>query len=181
MQVTQSKIPGALVLVPTVHHDHRGFFKETFRAEEYRQLGIDVDFVQDNISFSTRGVLRGLHYDVNVSKLVQVVFGRTYHVIADMRPASPAYLQWEAFEFSHDAHKEVFVPAGVANGFVVLSDIAYVHYKQGTYWNPASDRTVRWDDPILGVTWPIDAPVLSAKDRDAPRYELGSRPDSSLS
>jgi dTDP-4-dehydrorhamnose 3,5-epimerase len=105
-----------------------------------------------------------------MAKLVQVVSGATYHVIADMRPDSTTYLKWEAFELSGENHRQVFVPAGFANGFYVLSDAAYVHYKQNVYYDPAKEQIVRWDDPALGVKWPTQAPLLSDKDRAAADY-----------
>jgi dTDP-4-dehydrorhamnose 3,5-epimerase len=170
MIIHPTRIVGALIVIPDVYPDPRGSFKETFRVSEYAKGGITAAFVQDNVSRSTKGVLRGLHYDVNVTKLVQVICGETYHVIADMRQDSPTYLHWQAFTLSDEGHQQVFVPPGVANGFYVLSDVAFVHYKQGTYYNPATDRCVRWNDPALNVAWPGDVPILSDKDRLAPDY-----------
>jgi dTDP-4-dehydrorhamnose 3,5-epimerase len=171
MKAVQAALKDALIIVPEAHEDYRGFFMESFRASDYAAAGITTEFVQENLSHSTRGVLRGLHYDPNVAKLLQVVYGRTYHVIADMRPESPTYCQWQSFILSHENHKQVYVPPGCANGFYVLSEVVYVHYKQGTYFNPATERQVRWNDPVLGVKWPVEAPLLSEKDRRVPDYQ----------
>lgn len=159
-----TKFKDAMLIEPTVHEDFRGFFKETFRANEYAELGIAEPFVQENVSWSTRHVLRGLHYDFNVAKLVQVVYGRTYHVIVDMREESETFRQWQAFILSHRNHRQVFVPKGFANGFLVLSDQAFVHYKQSAYFNPQTAQNLAWNDPEVRVEWPVDKPILSAQD-----------------
>lgn len=170
MKVIETSLQDARIFIAEAHEDHRGWFKETYRTSVWADAGITVPFVQDNISRSTKGVLRGLHYDFNVTKLITVIHGRTFHVIADMRPESPTYLKWQSFILSHENHKIVYVPAGFANGFYTLSDEAFVHYKQGTYFNPATERQVRWNDPILKVQWPDAAPILSDKDRNVPDY-----------
>jgi dTDP-4-dehydrorhamnose 3,5-epimerase len=160
----KTRFDDAFLIEPVVNEDYRGYFKETFRQNVYRELGIETDFVQDNISWSYKNVLRGMHYDLNVAKLVQVVYGRTFHVIVDMRDKSPTYKQWQSFILSDANHRLIFVPRGFANGFLVLSDMAIVHYKQGTYWNAATDKTLIWDDPSVGIKWPIQNPILSEKD-----------------
>jgi dTDP-4-dehydrorhamnose 3,5-epimerase len=165
-----TSLNGALIITPRHHGDDRGFFKEVFRTDELGPAQLGVEFIQDNVSLSRRGVLRGLHMVDGMAKLVQVISGITYHVIADMRPDSPTYLKWEAFELSGDNHKLLFVPSGFANGFYVLSDAAYVHYKQNVYYDPRHEQIVRWNDPVLGVKWPTDTPLLSDKDRVAPDY-----------
>ena len=167
MNVAPTTLKDALVITPTAHHDHRGFFKEIFRAEEYAANVTPARFVQENISCSRANVLRGLHYDPAMAKLVQVLHGRTYHVIVDLRRESPTYLKWEAFDLSGENHKQIFVPAGFANGFYVVSDLAYVHYKQTSYWDASAERILRWNDPAVGVKWPTDTPLLSDRDRDA--------------
>jgi dTDP-4-dehydrorhamnose 3,5-epimerase len=169
MEILPTTLKDALRIVLKAHSDHRGYFKEVFRAEDYTAIS-SAPFVQENISRSERNVLRGLHYDPPMAKLVQVVYGRTYHVIVDLRPGSPTYLKWEAFDLSGDTHMQLFVPGGFANGFYVVSDVAYVHYKQTTYYNPRSERILRWNDPIVGVRWPVDNPNLSERDRTAPDY-----------
>jgi dTDP-4-dehydrorhamnose 3,5-epimerase len=164
IRLIPTKFSEAKIIEPAVHEDYRGYFKETFRKNEYEKLGIHTDFVQDNVSWSVKNVLRGMHYDFNVTKLVQVIKGRTYHVIVDMREDSPTYKQWQSFILSNSNHRQIYVPAGFANGFLVLSDIALVHYKQGTYWNAESDRSILWNDPSIGIKWPISNPILSEKD-----------------
>lgn len=176
LTVTPTSLKDALLISSKHYGDQRGFFKEVFRSDELAAAGLTVDFVQENVSLSYRGVLRGLHIVDGMAKLVQVISGATYHVIADMRPDSPTYLKWEAFELSGDNHRQVFVPPGFGNGFYVTSDAAYVHYKQNQYYDPSRERIVRWNDPLLGITWPTDTPILSEKDRLAPDYhrEFGS-------
>ena len=171
MDIVPTTLKDALIINLRAHGDHRGFFKEIFRAHDFAEQVSAVPFVQENISCSRHNVLRGLHYDPAMAKLVQVVSGRTYHVIVDLRRDSPTYLKWEAFDLSDDRHVQIFVPAGFANGFYVVSDIAYVHYKQTSYYNPATERILRWNDPVAGVKWPTDAPDLSDRDRTAPDYE----------
>jgi dTDP-4-dehydrorhamnose 3,5-epimerase len=168
--VEPTSLKGALIITPQHYGDGRGFFKEVFRADELGPARLGVEFVQDNVSLSHRGVLRGLHMVDGMAKLVQVISGATYHVIADMRPDSTTYLKWEAFELSGENHRQVFVPDGFANGFYVLSDAAYVYYKQNVYYDPAKEQIVRWDDPALGVKWPTQSPLLSGKDRAAADY-----------
>ena len=170
MRVLPTDLTDARIVVSDPFEDHRGFFKETFRANRFAEFGITTEFVQDNISRSTKSVLRGMHYDFDVAKLVQVVYGQTYHVIADMRPGSPTYCKWQSFILSHENHKQIYVPPGFANGFYVLSDMAFVYYKQGTYFSQAGERQLRWNDPAVDVRWPSDAPILSEKDRNVPDY-----------
>ncbi|MBN2230609.1 MAG: dTDP-4-dehydrorhamnose 3,5-epimerase [Candidatus Thorarchaeota archaeon] len=164
VRIIKTKFKEAVLIEPVVHDDYRGYFKETFRKNLYHELGIDTEFVQDNVSWSYRNVIRGMHFDFNVAKLVQVVQGRTYHVIADMRESSETYKEWQSFILSDSNHRQLFVPAGFANGFLVLSDTALVHYKQGTYWNSETDQGFPWDDPSIGIKWPIENPILSEKD-----------------
>ena len=168
MKTERTRIEGAWLLTPTVHPDPRGSFRETYRASAFDALGLPTGFVQENVSESDQGVLRGLHYADGMAKLTQVVHGETYHVIADMRPDSPTYRAWQAFEFTAEAPALLYVPPGVANGFYVRSPRATVHYKQTRYYDPAIERRVRWNDPALGVTWPTDTPRLSDQDRDIP-------------
>ena len=172
MRTERTSIADARLLVPTVHADARGSFRETYRTSISETLGLRSDFVQENISESTRGALRGLHYMDGMAKLTQVVHGATYHVIADMRPDSPTYRQWQAFEFSHEAPVVLYVPPGVANGFYVRSDRAYVHYKQTRYYDPTAEHRVRWNDPALAITWPTTSPLLSDLDRNIPNLAL---------
>jgi dTDP-4-dehydrorhamnose 3,5-epimerase len=170
MDIVPTTLKDALLIKLKAHGDSRGFFKEVFRENDYAKIS-SAPFVQENISFSARNVLRGLHYDPAMAKLVQVIYGHTFHVIVDLRPESPTYLKWESFDLSGDTHTQVFVPAGFANGFYVVSDVAYVHYKQTTYYNPNTERILRWNDPSVGVKWPTNDPVLSERDRTAPDYQ----------
>lgn len=171
MEIVPTTLKDALLIKLKAHGDHRGFFKEVFRANEYDTV-TRAPFVQENISYSLRNVLRGLHYDPPMAKLVQVISGRTFHVIVDLRPDSPTYLKWQSFDLSADIHTQLFVPGGFANGFYVVSDGAYVHYKQTSYYNPATERILRWNDPVVGVKWPTETPTLSERDRNAPDYQV---------
>ena len=168
MQSSPTTIAGALLFTQTVHADARGTFRETFRLSALEDLGLSVPFVQENVSESSRGVLRGLHHADGMIKLTQLLLGETYHVLADMRPDSPTYRRWQAFRLTHRTPAALYVPAGVANGFYVLSDHAIVHYKQSRYYDPAIEHRVRWNEPALGIEWPSDAPRLSPLDRDVP-------------
>lgn len=170
MDIVPTTLKDALVINLKAYRDHRGFFKETFRAHDFAARVSAIPFVQENISCSVRNALRGLHYDPAMAKLVQVVYGRTYHVIVDLRPDSPTFLKWESFDLSGDHHRLIYVPAMFANGFYTMSESAYVHYKQTSYYNPATERILRWNDPTVGVSWPTEAPDLSDRDRTAPDY-----------
>lgn len=166
LEVRSTKFPEVFLVVPDVFPDERGFFKEVFSASKYEKSGMRGPFVQDNFSFSRRGVLRGMHYDLRMAKLVQCVDGAIYDVVVDMREDSPAYKQWDAFELSSENHLQVYIPAGFAHGFYVLSDRALVLYKQTAQYDPAHERAVSWRDPSLGIKWPLEdgEPILSAKD-----------------
>jgi len=169
IQVLETKFSDAKLFVPDVFADARGFFKETYSTEKYRALGLTDDFVQDSVSRSSKNVLRGLHYDPRMSKLVQVLRGRIFDAIADVREGSPTYLQWQGFELSDDNHHQLYVPAGFAHGFLALSDDVIFSYKHGTLHDASRERAIRWNDPTLGIAWPLDGdPVLSAKDSGAP-------------
>lgn len=160
----KTKFNEAIVIEPKIYEDYRGYFKETFRKNEFAELGIPTEFVQDNIAYSTKNVLRGMHYDFAVGKLVQVAFGRTYHVIADVRQDSPTYKQWQAFILSNENHRMIYVPPGFANGYLVLSDEAFVLYKQGTYYSDQGNKILKWNDESIGIEWPIKNPLLSKQD-----------------
>lgn len=161
------KITGAKLVEPDVFHDARGYFKEIYSRSKYAAR-IPLQFVQDNVSVSSTGVLRGLHYDLRMAKLVQCLAGTIYDVIADMREDSPTYKQWEAVELSGENHRQLYIPAGCAHGFYVLQGPATVMYKQTAIHDPVHERTVRYDDPSIGVRWPLSGtPVLSAKDANA--------------
>lgn len=166
--VTPTAIPEVLVLEPKVFGDARGFFFESFNARDFREVtGLDVEFVQDNHSKSAKGVLRGLHYQIQnpQGKLVRVVQGAVFDVAVDLRKSSPTFGQWVGEVLSAENHKQLWVPPGFAHGFVVLSDSAEFLYKTTDYWYPEHERSLLWDDPTVGIVWPIDfAPQLAAKD-----------------
>jgi dTDP-4-dehydrorhamnose 3,5-epimerase len=176
MNITQTTIPGVLVLKPRRFVDARGFFIETFNDRAFRDSGIPVNFVQDNQSFSSRrGTIRGLHFQLPPSpqaKLVRVLRGSIYDVVVDLRLRSPTYGQWIAKILTADSDEQLFVPRGLAHGFCTLEDDTEVAYKVDGYYAPACDSGLIWDDPTLGISWPVtpaDA-VLSDKDRRLGRY-----------
>ena len=166
--VTPTAIPDVLVFTPKVFGDERGFFLESFNARDFRELGgQEVDFVQDNHSKSVKGVLRGLHYQIQnpQGKLVRVVQGRVFDVAVDLRKSSPTFGRWVGEVISAENHKQVWIPPGFAHGFVVLSETAEFLYKTTDYWYPEHERCLLWNDPAVGVKWPINsAPQLAAKD-----------------
>jgi dTDP-4-dehydrorhamnose 3,5-epimerase len=166
--VTPTAIPEVLVLTPKVFGDARGFFFESFNARDFAQsTGVDAEFIQDNHSKSSQGVLRGLHYQIQhpQGKLVRVVQGAVFDVAVDMRKSSPTFGQWVGEVLSAENHKQLWVPPGFAHGFVVLSESAEFLYKTTDYWYPEHERSLLWSDPTVGIQWPIDfEPQLAAKD-----------------
>ena len=164
-------LEGVVLVEPEVFGDERGFLLETFSAPRWRELGIDVDFVQDNHSRSGAGILRGLHFQTGPgqAKLVRCLRGRIWDVAVDLRRDSPTYRRWEGHELDDGDHRQLFVPVGFAHGFCVLSEVADVAYKLSSLYDPATEAGVAWDDPELGVEWPIADPQLSDRDRTAPR------------
>jgi dTDP-4-dehydrorhamnose 3,5-epimerase len=170
MKVLRTEIPGVLVVEPVVHRDARGFFLETWQEDRYREHGIDAHFVQDNHSRSARGTLRGLHAQQPrpQGKLLRVVEGEIWDVVVDARLGSPAFAHHAAVVLSAENFRQVYVPPGVLHGFCVTSEVAQVEYKCTELYDPAAEFSVRWDDPELGIEWPLADPVLSEKDRQAP-------------
>ena len=171
MNITETSLPGVLLIEPKVFGDARGFFLESWNRKVFAAHGLDLDFVQDNHSRSSRGVLRGLHYQLNdpQGKLVRVTQGRVFDVAVDMRRSSPHFGQWVGHELSADNHHMLWIPPGFAHGFLVLSESADFLYKTTVFYAPQWDRGVRWDDPDIGVEWPLEGvPVLSDKDRILP-------------
>ncbi|MES2900429.1 MAG: dTDP-4-dehydrorhamnose 3,5-epimerase [Pseudomonadota bacterium] len=168
MKVTPTAIPEVLVFEPQVFGDDRGFFFESFNARRFEQLtGQPANFVQDNHSKSARNVLRGLHYQIRQpqGKLVRVLQGALYDVVVDLRRSSPFFGRWVGVELSAENRLQLWVPAGFAHGFVVTSDTAECLYKTTDYWAPEHERTILWNDPALGIDWPLSgAPMLSGKD-----------------
>lgn len=171
-QVVVTALPGVLILEPKVFGDARGFFFESFNAQDFAQAtGCDATFVQDNHSRSAQGVLRGLHYQIQQpqGKLVRVTEGEVFDVAVDIRRASPHFGQWVGVHLSADNQRQIWVPPGFAHGFLVLSASADFLYKTTDYYAPAHERCIAWNDPSLGVDWPIQAaPLLAAKDAQAP-------------
>jgi dTDP-4-dehydrorhamnose 3,5-epimerase len=165
------EIPDVVMIEPDTYGDDRGFFRETFKRSAFSEGGLGRDFVQANFSRSRRGVLRGLHYQrapAAVGKLVSVTQGRVFDVAADIRPGSPTYRQWVGEELSGDDGRMLFIPEGFAHGFCALEDDTLVTYLMTGEFSPAHDAGVRWNDPDIGVDWPIPKPALSQKDRTLP-------------
>jgi dTDP-4-dehydrorhamnose 3,5-epimerase len=171
MKVTETALPGVLLIEPKVFGDERGFFFESYHAGRYAEAGIPARFVQDNVSRSVRGTLRGLHFQEPHAqgKLVQVLAGAVYDVAVDIRRGSPHFGQWVAYELSAANKLQLWVPPGFAHGFCVISESADFMYKCTDLYNPSCERGIAWDDPTLGIPWPVGQPILSAKDRAAPR------------
>ena len=172
MIVTDTALPGVKLIEPNVFGDDRGFFLESWNARAFADAGIDAAFVQDNHSRSVRGVLRGLHYQIvePQGKLVRVVSGAVFDVAVDIRRSSAHFGSWVGAELSADNKRSLWVPPGFAHGFIVLSETADLTYKCTTYYALAYDRSIAWNDPAIGIDWPlIGAPQLSAKDAAAPR------------
>jgi dTDP-4-dehydrorhamnose 3,5-epimerase len=169
MEIIKTKIPDVLILEPKVFGDDRGFFFESFNAQAFlEQAGVSLQFVQDNHSKSARDVLRGLHYQIQQpqGKLVRVVVGEVFDVAVDLRRSSPQFGQWVGIHLSAQNKRQFWVPPGFAHGFVVLSETAEFLYKTTDYYAPQYERSLLWNDPDLGINWPIDRdPILSAKDQ----------------
>ena len=173
MKVTRTSIPEVLIFEPQVFGDERGFLLESWNARRFRDaVGFDISFVQDNHSRSRRGVLRGLHYQVKQpqGKLVRVTAGRVFDAAVDLRKSSPTFGRWTGAELSGDNHRQLWIPAGFAHGFLVLSDSADFLYKTTEYYAPQAEGWIRWDDPDVAIKWPLNGmtPALSAKDASAP-------------
>jgi len=167
--VFQTIFEGARIFVPDVFEDDRGFFKETYSTAKYREAGLTDTFVQDSVSFSSRNVIRGLHFDTQMSKLVQVLRGRVWNVIVDVRADSPTRLRWQGFLLSETNHRQLYVPAGFANGFIALADDVVFNYKHGSLYDPTTEGTIRWNDPTLAIPWPlVGEPRVSLKDQTSP-------------
>ncbi|MEG3132160.1 dTDP-4-dehydrorhamnose 3,5-epimerase [Rouxiella sp. T17] len=168
MEIIDTPLEGVKIIQPKVFGDSRGFFLETFEKKRYQEmLNIDLDFVQDNHSRSSKGVLRGLHFQTEnpQGKLVRVVRGEVYDVAVDIRPDSPSYGKWYGVLLSEENKTQFWVPPGLAHGFVVLSDVADFEYKCTDYYAPALEGCLLWNDPEVGIEWPIENPLLSEKDK----------------
>jgi len=180
MKVIETALPGVLILEPKVFGDARGFFLETFHQQRYEAAGIPgngLEFVQDNHSRSRRGVLRGLHFQLQNSqgKLVSAGTGAVFDVAANVNPDSPTYGTWVGVEINEDNHRQLWIPPGYAHGFCVLSDMADFQYNCTALYDPASDAGVAWNDPDLDIQWPIDTPLLSERDQALPELTAVQR------
>lgn len=170
MKVIETDLPGVLILEPRVFEDERGFFLETFNERVFGEHGLPLAWAQDNHSRSTRGVIRGLHYQIPNAqgKLVRAATGAILDVAVDVRRGSPSWRKWVGVELSDRNHRQLWIPEGFAHGFCVLSETADVTYKCTTLWSAEDDRAIRWDDPEIGIEWPAERPLVSAKDAAAP-------------
>ncbi len=174
MKVWHSQVLSEVIVIePDVFEDQRGYFSEAFQKERYQEAGIKGQFVQDNLSFSQKGVLRGLHYQYphQQAKLVFVVHGEIFDVAVDIRDGSPTFGKWTSVVLSSENHRQLYIPKGFAHGFCVLSDTAVVIYKCDEYYFPEDDGGIIWSDPELGIDWPLSSPILSAKDKGLPRLK----------
>ena len=172
MNIEQTPIEGVLLVKPAVWRDPRGYFVETWQQQRYAEAGIDLPFVQDNHSKSGYGVLRGLHFQKTrpQGKLVSVSLGSVFDVAVDIRPDSPSFGQWFGVELTQENQWQLWVAPGLAHGFVVTSEIAHFHYKCTEYYCPGDEGAIRWDDPTLGIDWPVNTPLVSDKDGGAPLW-----------
>jgi dTDP-4-dehydrorhamnose reductase/dTDP-4-dehydrorhamnose 3,5-epimerase len=172
MNILKTDIKDLIVIEPKIFGDHRGWFTETYSKEKFKEFGVDIDFVQDNHSFSAqKGTLRGLHFQLNPkaqTKLVRCTKGKILDVAVDLREGSPTYKKWIAVELTEENKKQLLVPKGFAHGFLTLTEDVEVQYKVDEYYSPENDRSIRFDDPEIGVVWGVDSPVLSGKDLNAP-------------
>ena len=173
MRVIPTPLQDVLQIEPLVHHDARGFFFEAYRADRYRDAGIDVTFVQSNHSRSVKGTLRGLHWQDPPraqAKLIRVVVGEVFDVAVDIRPASSTFGRWVGVTVSASNFRQLFIPAGFAHGFCVLSDVAELEYQCSDVYDAASERGLRWNDPDLSIAWPVTAPIISDRDLRHPSF-----------
>lgn len=172
MNIVKTDIEDVIIIEPRVFGDHRGWFTEAYSKEKFIELGIDIDFIQDNHSFSAQnGTLRGLHFQLNPkaqTKLVRCTKGKILDVAVDIREGSPTYKKWVAVELTEENKKQLLIPKGFAHGFLTLTDDVEVQYKVDEYYSPENDRSIRFDDSEIGVDWGIENPILSDKDLNAP-------------
>lgn len=170
MEVIELTIPAVKLITPRVFPDDRGLFMQSYHQDQYKEAGIDVSFVQDNRSRSSKGVLRGLHYQLEHAqdKLVSVIRGKIFDVAVDIRHGSPTFGEWVGEILSDENHRQLFVPKGFAHGFLVLSDEVDLFYKCSDFYTPGDEYGIRWDDPQLGIDWPFKDVLLSGKDKQQP-------------
>jgi dTDP-4-dehydrorhamnose 3,5-epimerase len=170
VEIIDARLPGAKLIKPSVHGDERGFFLESFRADALAAAGVEASFVQDNHSRSRARIIRGMHFQPGQAKLVRCVRGGIFDVIVDIRVGSPTFGEWEGYQLDDQTHLQLFVPDGFAHGFCVLSDLADVTYKVTRYYDAATEGGFRFDDPAVGIDWPVarDQLIASARDTGAP-------------
>lgn len=172
MNIIRTEIEDVIIIEPRVHGDHRGWFTETYSKRKFEEIGIYLDFMQDNHSLSAqKGTLRGLHFQINPkaqTKLVRCTKGRILDVAVDLRVGSPTYKKWVSVELTEENKKQLLIPKGFAHGFLTLSNDVEVQYKVDEYYAPECDRSIKFDDPEIGIEWKIDNPILSEKDLNAP-------------
>lgn len=167
-------ISGLKILQPRVFQDERGSFWESYRRPLYEELGIALDFPQDNVSISRKSTIRGLHYQPGQAKLVSVLSGSIFDVAVDLRKDSPTFGQWASVELSDANRKQFFIPDGFAHGFCALSETAIVQYKVSAIYDPKEEKSIRWNDPFFAIDWPVKEPILSMRDRLSPFFEPGA-------
>ena len=168
IEVRETLFPEAKIYIPDVFEDDRGYFKETYSRDKYAAAGMHDEWLQDSVSRSTRNVIRGMHYDMRMAKLVQVLEGSIFDVIVDVREGSPTYKKWQGFDLTAKNHHQLYVPKGFAHGFIALADENIVHYKMTAHFDPAQERILSWKDTSVGIRWPlVGEPRLSRKDADA--------------
>ena len=172
MNIEESRIKGVFVFEPKVFEDDRGYFFESFRTSYLNELGLDISFVQDNVSKSFEGTIRGLHYQITnpQDKLITCLKGEVLDVAVDIRKESPTFGNYVAFKLSEKNHRSLLVPKGFAHGFSVLSEEATISYKCSNYFNKEGERGIRWDDPLIRINWDVSKPILSEKDRKLPLF-----------
>jgi len=169
-EVIETSLDGPILVKPAVHEDSRGFFLESYRANLWREIGVGPEFVQQNHSRSARSTLRGIHFQTEPgqAKLVRCARGRIFDVAVDLRSSSSSFGEWEGFVLDDESHHQLFIPVGFGHGFCVLSEEADVTYLVSSYFDPETEAGIRWDDPDVGVDWPVDEPIISDRDREAP-------------
>lgn len=170
---TSFSLQGIQLMIPKIFSDERGFFFESYNQNTYQQLGISTSFIQDNTAFSKYGTIRGLHYQSTPgqAKLIRCIQGKIWDVAVDIRTSSETFGQWVGVELDDQSHHQLFIPAGFAHGYCVLSDTALVHYKVSSFYNPQTECSLRWNDPTLNIVWPIVNPVLSQRDQQSPYFK----------
>lgn len=178
INVIKTDIDGLYVIEPQIHQDSRGYFIEIYNQKEFNQAGLDMKFIQENLSVSKKGVLRGMHYQKKFpqGKLIRVINGAIYDVVIDMRKNSKTYKKWYGIELNDINNKQLYVPYGFAHGFYVLSDIAKVNYKVTDYWHPNDEIGILWNDPTINIKWPISkecTPIIAEKDKNYRPIEEG--------